>query len=199
MKKLLYLLICLPLIFSSCKKEDDSPNSGSNGSTNNTSASILGTWEIDTREYSGYYGYIDPILGTEIVTDSSTTITYTHNDTNRVYLVFRYDNTHTWYDYYLDTLRSETDYTYLKDGNVVSIYDSLLLVSLQLTTLTNNNLSFYWDDIWTDVWNDTTFFENSRNIIQCVKSELPSITTEPLNKKKPVSGYNSFLNRRENR
>jgi len=27
MKKLLYLLICLPLIFSSCKKEDNSPGS----------------------------------------------------------------------------------------------------------------------------------------------------------------------------
>ena len=54
MKKLLYLLICLPLIFNSCKKDDDSPNNGDG----NTSGSILGSWElteIRTIETEGYY------------------------------------------------------------------------------------------------------------------------------------------------
>ena len=44
MKKLLLILLCLPLLFTACKKEDDSPN----GNTNNTSASIIGSWTVDS-------------------------------------------------------------------------------------------------------------------------------------------------------
>ena len=198
MKKLLIILITIPLIFNSCKKEDDSPNSGSNNTgINNTSGSILGTWEINTRESSLEYGYIDPILGTEIVTDSSTEI-YTNNDTTIEFYVFRNDNTHSWYVYYLETRENEEDYNYVKDGNVISIYDSLLLVSLQLTTLTDNNLNFYWDKTFLDEGDDTTFFEKSHRVIQSVKSVLPSITNVNISKKKnqPVKIFNSFLNRR---
>ena len=198
MKKLLTILFILPLIFSSCEKEDDSPNSGSNNTgINNTSGSILGTWEINTRESSLEYGYIDPILGTEIVTDSSTEI-YTNNDTTIEFHVFRNDNTHSWYVYYLETRENEEDYNYVKDGNVISIYDSLLLVSLQLTTLTDNNLNFYWDKTFLDEGDDTTFFEKSHRVIQSVKSVLPSITNVNISKKKnqPVKIFNSFLNRR---
>ena len=35
MKKLITILFVLPLIFSSCEKEDDSPNSNSNNGNNN--------------------------------------------------------------------------------------------------------------------------------------------------------------------
>ena len=198
MKKLLIILITIPLIFNSCKKEDDSPNNGSNNTgINNTSGSILGTWEINTRESSLEYGYIDPILGTEIVTDSSTEI-YTNNDTTIEFHVFRNDNTHSWYLYYLETRENEEDYNYVKDGNVISIYDSLLLVSLQLTTLTDNNLNFYWDKTFLDEGDDTTFFEKSHRVIQSVKSVLPSITNVNIskNKNQPVKIFNSFLNRR---
>ena len=34
MKKILFILITIPLIFGSCEKEDDSPNSNSNNSNN---------------------------------------------------------------------------------------------------------------------------------------------------------------------
>ena len=192
MKNILSILVVSLFLFG-CSKSDDSPND-----INDTSGSIIGIWKLKTQESSYDNGYIDPILGTEIVTDSFTDIS-TNNDTTGTYLVFRYDNTHTWYYYFLDTLQYEIDYTYVKDENVVSIYDSLLLASLQLTTLTDNNLNFYWDDTYTWGDGDTTFFENYHNIIKCVKSELSSITIEPLNKKNSVSGYNSFLNRRENR
>ena len=196
MKKLLIILITIPLIFNSCKKEDDSPNSGSNNTgINNTSGSILGTWEIQSETYTSVSGYIDPVLGTEIETDSYTDIN-TSNDTVKSYLVYRYDNTHTYYTYFLDTLQVESDYTYVKNGDEVTI-DSWL--SYTVTTLTNNNLSFYSVAPYQWEYGDTTFFDNSHTIYECVKSELPSITTEPLNKKKPVSGYDSFLNRRENR
>ena len=56
MKKLLLILFIIPLIFNSCKKEDDSPNSGSN----NTSGSILGTWKIENYTNTWTEGYIDP-------------------------------------------------------------------------------------------------------------------------------------------
>ena len=42
MKKLLFILLCLPILFSSCEKEEESNNSSNNSSSNNSS--IL-TWE----------------------------------------------------------------------------------------------------------------------------------------------------------
>ena len=188
MKNILSILVVSLFLFG-CSKSGDSPND-----INDPSGSILGTWEIQSETYTSVSGYIDPVLGTEIETDSYTDIN-TSNDTVKSYLVYRYDNTHTYYTYFLDTLQVESDYTYVKNGDEVTLDSSW---SYTVTTLTNNNLSFYWDDTyqWGD---DTTFFENSTSVYQCIKSELPSITTEPLNKKKSVSGYNSFLNRRENR
>jgi len=41
MKNILYTLLSLSLIFSACKKEDDSPN---NSNSNNNSTSIVGVW-----------------------------------------------------------------------------------------------------------------------------------------------------------
>ena len=53
MKKILIILITIPLIFSSCKKEDNSSNSG-----NNTSGSILGTWKVENYTHTDIiYGY----------------------------------------------------------------------------------------------------------------------------------------------
>ena len=45
MKKLLLILLCLPLLFSSCKKEDEEP-------TNNTNSSpIIGSWNVVSMAY----------------------------------------------------------------------------------------------------------------------------------------------------
>ena len=41
MKRLLLILLCLPLLFTTCKKEDEEP-------TNNSSPSIIGAWTINT-------------------------------------------------------------------------------------------------------------------------------------------------------
>jgi len=41
MKKLLYILLAVSIIFSACKKEDEEP-------TNNNSPSIIGAWTINT-------------------------------------------------------------------------------------------------------------------------------------------------------
>ena len=41
MKKLLLILLCLPLLFSTCKKEDEEP-------INNSLPSIIGAWTLNT-------------------------------------------------------------------------------------------------------------------------------------------------------
>ena len=50
MKKLLLIVFCVPLIFSSCEKEDDSPNSNSNNNNpiGNTPSGVIGYY------YNGY-------------------------------------------------------------------------------------------------------------------------------------------------
>ena len=48
MKKILFLLISIPLIFSSCEKEDDSPDSNSNSGNNSI---ITGTTGYVIDEY----------------------------------------------------------------------------------------------------------------------------------------------------
>ena len=187
MKNKLLILVVSIFLFG-CSKSGDSPN--------DTSASILGTWEFQSRTHTYVSGYIDPVLGTEIETYWETD-TYTVNDTVKEYMVYRYNNTLSWYMFSLDTLLYRNDFTYEKDGNELIIDNTLH----KITTLTNNNLSYSWygNDQWDQWEGDTTFLYVESYVFQCIKSELPSITTEPLNKKKSVIGYNSFLNRRENR
>ena len=85
MKNILSILVVSVFLFG-CSKSGDN--------LNDIPGSILGTWEIQSTTQSVVYGYIDPILGTEIETDSYTDI-YTPSDTVKFYLVYRYDNTHT--------------------------------------------------------------------------------------------------------
>ena len=195
MKKILIILITIPLIFGSCEKEDESPND-----INYTPGSILGTWYFSVGETSVNYGYIDPVFGTEIVTNTYSEIWSTDTMGSEVYIVFRYDNTGTEY-IYEDSLMDSEDYSYVKEGNMLSItFNDGDIIDCQITTLTYNDLRFSWEDNnFNNTWTDTTYFEKRNYIRHLIKSELPSITTEPLNKKKPVNDYNSFLNRRENR
>ena len=65
MKKLLYTFLAVSIIFSACKKEDDSPNSGRNSGSNNTSGSIIGTWKIIDKTSTITTGYIDPVFLTD--------------------------------------------------------------------------------------------------------------------------------------
>jgi hypothetical protein len=51
MKKLLYTLLAVSIIFSTCKKEDEEPtNTGNNNNNNtgNTTATIIGEWNLKT-------------------------------------------------------------------------------------------------------------------------------------------------------
>ena len=53
MKKILFILITIPLIFGSCEKEDDSPDSNSNNPIGNTPTGTTGYW-IDYKDGWNY-------------------------------------------------------------------------------------------------------------------------------------------------
>jgi len=55
MKKLLYTLLAVSIIFSACKKEDEEPNNTGNNNTGNNTTSIVGIWDLKYYEYDSYY------------------------------------------------------------------------------------------------------------------------------------------------
>ncbi|MEC7646496.1 MAG: hypothetical protein VX689_03320 [Bacteroidota bacterium] len=199
MKNIALIIVISTFLFG-CGKSGSSPDDITNnpGGTNN-SASILGTWDVVTIEESSTSGYIDPIYGTEVEIQDTSYIYF--NDTVQRYLVFAYDGIHKYYTYHLDTFAYVSDFIYVKNNNTISIYDSIindsaLVVDLNITTLTNNNLNFSFNDYGTWEFYDTTYFWSSNVFYTCLKSQLPSITTEPLKKRSPVNNYKSFFDRR---
>ena len=190
MKKLLIILITIPLIFNSCKKEDNTSNSGSS----NTSGSILGTWKEENYTNTSTEGYIDPVSGTEVVTNTNVN---TGSGDEEGYVTFTNDNTMLNYIYENDTLLGVDTMNYTKNGNEIIFEFGTVLT---ITQLTSTNLSYNLLNAGElSTYDDTTYFERTTGVGNMSKSNIPSVTITPLNKKKPVSGYNSFLNRRENR
>lgn len=189
MKKLLLILITIPLIFGSCEKEDDSPNSGNN----NTSGSILGTWKVENYTHTDIEGYIDPVLGTEVITNTSESSG--PDDGEAEYMTFQ-DDTILTHTYNNDTLLYMEKYDYTKNGNEIIVHSFLILT---ITQLTNTNLSYTLLDPGGQIYLDTTFFYRKTGTGNLSRSTLPSRIIQPLNKKNPVSHYNSFLNRRKNK
>ena len=51
MKNLLYTLLAVSLIFSACKKEDEVPTNTGNNNTGNTTATIIGSWNVVSMAY----------------------------------------------------------------------------------------------------------------------------------------------------
>ena len=194
MKKLLSLLICLPLIFSSCKKEDDSPNSGS---TNNTSASIVGSWDL--TEYhginaEGYYlgGYPN---GTKITTYSQDEILLPGDTSWGI-------ESATWTfssdGYLTETVIDGDGYTdgytygYEKSGNTLTIDTNTIwsIITLSSSKLTVNLSSedtstYYWDPN-----NDTVYFYEGNATIKWDRS---SFTTDNSTSKRIQSNKDSFF------
>ena len=199
MKKLLILLISIPLIFSSCEKEDDSPNNGSN----NTSGSILGTWEYNGDRLS-IHAYIDPISNQEIITYSDS---WTHGLNNEDYLTFLNNDT----CIYLDTASEigNAKFLYTKNGNIITLTELLQIspsnwilgtneATLTITQQTNTEINYnFFHERYTN--DDTVFVSRVTGSGNLIKSNLPSITNTPLNKKKPLSSSNSFLKGKEKR
>ena len=189
MKKLLYLLICLPLIYSSCKKEDDSPS----GSTNNTSGSIVGSW--DFTEYhdiytDGYYlgGYPN---GTKIITYSYDEILLpgdTSWGVQSVNWTFSSDG------YLTETFNDSniSNMIYEKNGNTLTIDTNTIwsIITLSSSKLTINmiggdTMTHYWDPN-----NDTVYFSEGNTTIKWDRS---SFTTDNSTSKRIQSNKDSFF------
>ena len=86
----------------------------------------------------------------------------------------------------------------MKNGDEVSISDEgEAFATWIVTSLTSNNLNISVENESSyDGGNDTTYFLRSITLGFFIKSQVPDFTTELLNKKKPINGYKSFLNRR---
>ena len=157
MKKLLFILITIPLIFGSCEKEDDSPNSGSN----NTSGTIIGTWELEDYTGTSTQGYIDPVLLTETVLETETN-TMSTNPIN-LFWVYRDNGTFSEYQFNNDTISSYQHYDYVKNGDEVSItFEGDDIMTWTVTSLTSNNLNVSIENL------TLSSSANKRSIIICI-------------------------------
>tara|TARA_B110000908_G_C10063014_1_gene361527 strand:+ start:103 stop:681 length:579 start_codon:yes stop_codon:yes gene_type:complete len=191
MKNILSILLLLSVFLFSCSKSGDSPND-----INDTSGSILGSWKLEKSTNVHYDGYIDPFL-TEVVVIIDT-LNESGDDWSDEYWIFRDDGTMSWYWYDSDTLLSFDHHNYEKNEDEITWIREDGNIIWNVTSLTSNTLNIedvYYIEQGTNT-NDTTYFDRYIWSFQFIKSELPSITTELLNKKKPVNGYKSFLNRR---
>jgi len=189
MKKLLYLLMCISLIFSSCKKEDDS--------TNNTSSEIFGSW--DFSEYhsisaEGYYlgGYPN---GTKIITYSGDEIMLPGDTSLGVQIVnwtFSTDGYLTESFIYSNGESGTDNSSYEKNGNTLTIdtnniWSIITLSSSQLTININeeDTMTIHWEPN-----NDTVYF-NEDNIT--IKWDRSSFTTDNSTSKRIQSNKDSFF------
>ena len=186
MKKLLYLLICLPLIINSCKKDDDSPNNGDG----NTSGSILGSWELTEGrriESNGYYAsngikiYTDgedEILAPGATGLQSQTWTFSSDGALNVIEVGETGN--------IDA----DSFTYQKSGNTLILN---LGIIFSITTLSSSKLTLnYSGDSHEQTWEEDgiVYFSESRGTIKLDRS---SFTSDNSNSKKIKSNKDSFL------
>ena len=207
MKKLLIIIISLPLIFSSCEKEEN--NAGSSSSSNN----IIGTWEIQSSsstETTGINGN-----DTIIVLESNT---LTNTISGNIFYVFKNNGLCELYNYMPDTTAFfEMGYEKNADQLILEDLSTGEEFSWTITALTDNNLvlsglGYYnqWEeeeeyyDSTTEEWIDTTitYFTSETIIQEFDKSQLPNATTAltVLSKEKyPAGDYKSFLEGRENR
>jgi hypothetical protein len=200
MQKLLYLLICLPLIFSSCKKEDDSPNSGS---TNNTSASIVGSWDFTEYHdiwYEGYYlgGYPN---GTKITTYSYDEILLPGDTSWSVQSVnWTFSTDGYVIETFNDTAISNMSYeqsgnTLIMDTNTIWSIVTLSSSKLTINMIGGDTMTHYWDPN-----NDTVYFSEGNTTIKWDRS---SFTTDNSTSKRIQSNkdsiFKTFIDRRKNK
>ena len=212
MKKILYILICLPLIFSSCKKEDDSPNSGS---TNNTSASILGTWNLIQYATTSSEGYYTNYPNGKVTTSDTSRIMTLPDPIDSIESI-------TW-EFFSDQTMEElvteygepdsviiNDYTWTKNGDTLVLDSGLVLT---INTLTTSELSWKMHEEDTNSYytyynpttgyfdfgiGDTLFFYESHGTAEWSKSPTNNSNARVKQNNIKESPFSSrFINRRK--
>jgi hypothetical protein len=182
MKKLLYLLICLPLIFNSCKKDDDSPNNGDG----NTSGSILGSWELTEGRRIETEGYYDS-NGNKVITDTgeeiiapgfdgllSVTWTFSSGGALNEMAVSEYDV-------------YTKSYSYQKSGNTLILNSEWIF---SITTLSSSKLTINTGEEYTEEEDGTVYFEEYN---QTMKFDKLAFAPDNSNSKKIKSNKDSFF------
>ena len=151
MKKLLLILICVPLIFNSCKKDDDNQPNGNSG----TSGSIIGTWDCNSWKWEVIIGYIDPISLSEV---SETQILYGLEPEETIEWVFYNNGEHTQKEWSQDTILSRDFWSIYEINENTIILGNGNLPSITITNLTNNTLEVNQVTEMSWVTNDTNRF-----------------------------------------
>jgi hypothetical protein len=182
MKKLLCLLICLPLIFNSCKKDDDSPNNGDG----NTSGSILGSWELTEGRRIETEGYYDS-NGNKVITDTgeeiiapgfdgllSVTWTFSSGGALNEMAVSEYDV-------------YTKSYSYQKSGNTLILNSEWIF---SITTLSSSKLTINTGEEYTEEEDGTVYFEEYN---QTMKFDKLAFAPDNSNSKKIKSNKDSFF------
>jgi hypothetical protein len=202
MKKLLYTLLAVSIIFSACKKEDEEPSN-----TNNNSASIVGGWdftELHHIDAEGYYlgGYPN---GTKVITDSADDIALA-GDTS---LGIQSANWTFSSDGNLNSTVIETNgyvetdvYTYEQNGNILTIDsdDIWSIVTLSSSQLIINTSG---QDTLTQNWdpnNDTVYFYEWSQTIKWARSliTVDNSASKMIHSNKD-SFYKKLIERKKNR
>ena len=172
MKNTLFLLLIIPLFFSSC--EDELETNLINNLTNNLSSEILGTWEIENYTDIQEFGVVENITNLETITLTDIDIGpedgerwfVTINDTSMIFFYY-YNNIMDWMD-----VRE-----YTKDGNIYYFQD-VLGGFLTVTHLTDSNL--FYNHMYLENYDDLSsngipdiIFDRQTFIGNMKKSELP--------------------------
>lgn len=148
MKKLLLILLCLPLLFTACKKEEEG----------NPSFSLVGNWNWISVTSNGYEGYYTNYPNGKVTTNSQS-ITSIPGDTilqliswdmefkNDGVLIQNFVSSST-------TNSSDTSFWQkIGDSFIVGGEEHIII------TLTNSNLVYTRHDIETETYNDTLWFD----------------------------------------
>ena len=147
MKKLLFLLISIPLIFSSCEQEDNTPQ------TSPPPNPIHGSWNLDSGVYYFVQGVIDQ-NNQEIILDGDTNFL---PDNGLTYEWVISSNGTMTENYYQNNVpgQSETFNYTISNNTLTNLDDSH---HWTITNLTSNNLSCNNDNINTpQTFIDTIF------------------------------------------
>ena len=146
MKKYLVLLI-IPLLFFSISCNDDD--------SDDTSGSIIGTWELINGENTYSYGFLDPDSGNEVID-----VTYTDDIQTPFFLTFMSDNTfERIINYSLDEIIDTLIGTYQKTGNILNLYhEGDDDIEFTITTLNSNDLFFNGEEYEENNDNNDTIF-----------------------------------------
>ena len=172
MKKILFLLISIPLIFNSCEKEEENP---SNNNNLNTSSSIIGTWEIEHYTEIDEFGVVENITNIETITSTNENV---GPEEGERWFCTVGDTSMIFYGYYNNIMTGMDIREYTKDGNIY-YFEDVQGGYLTLTHLTNTNLDYnhmdleMYDNISSNPDIPEIVFYRTTFIGTMKKSELP--------------------------